>query len=220
MVLGHRLSWALIGRQTKLLILTLRDTIRRPSRARRLGTMLRSLTSSTMELRLPWLPYDLIDVLDVYVATKRVRVFEYGGGGSTLWFAARAEHVHTVEHESGWVQQLKSQTSSLSNVTIDHVDLTADPGPYIHAIDAWPDEHFDLVVVDGRERVACVQQALPKLRPGGLLILDDTDRGRYRPAFDLVDWPRQTFIGFAPCKPTFGYTTVFSRPGRASDREP
>jgi hypothetical protein len=32
---------------------------------------------------------------------------------------------------------------------------------------------LDFVVVDGHYRHACVKQALPKLKPGGLLLVDD-----------------------------------------------
>ena len=39
---------------------------------------------------------------------------------------------------------------------------------------------FDLVVVDGRARVACLQHAAKRLAPGGIVLFDDTQRPRYR----------------------------------------
>ena len=36
----------------------------------------------------------------------------------------------------------------------------------------------DLVVVDGRERARCAARATAKVRPGGLLLVDDIDRER------------------------------------------
>ena len=48
-----------------------------------------------------------------------------------------------------------------------------------NAICDEPDASLDLVVVDGRARVECARRAMPKVKPGGLLLLDDTSRERY-----------------------------------------
>ena len=50
---------------------------------------------------------------------------------------------------------------------------------YIAAIDEFEDEYFDIIAIDGRERVACLVHAIPKLRPGGVLVLDDSNRPKY-----------------------------------------
>ena len=42
----------------------------------------------------------------------------------------------------------------------------------------------DVIAVDGRDRVNCVKHAMPKLKPGGVLVLDDSHRPRYREAFE------------------------------------
>jgi hypothetical protein len=46
---------------------------------------------------------------------------------------------------------------------------------YVSVIDEFPDESLDFVLVDGHYRQACVLAALSKLRPGGLLAVDNTD---------------------------------------------
>ncbi len=38
---------------------------------------------------------------------------------------------------------------------------------------------YDVVVVDGRERVRSVSIAAPLLKPGGILVLDNAERERY-----------------------------------------
>ena len=35
---------------------------------------------------------------------------------------------------------------------------------------------LDLVVIDGRAREACLDRALPRLAPGGLVVLDNVER--------------------------------------------
>ena len=82
-------------------------------------------------------------------------------------------------------------------------------------ITAFPDESFDLVAFGGRdERVGCVESAAPKLKHGGLLVLDDSDR----PACHRVDrvlesWPRRVFIGLKPYPLTASETAIYRRPG-------
>ncbi|MBL0257980.1 MAG: hypothetical protein IPQ03_10865 [Bacteroidetes bacterium] len=52
-----------------------------------------------------WLTYPVIDFLKNYLR-KDMRVFEYGGGGSTLFFAKRVAELVTVEHDKDWFQKL------------------------------------------------------------------------------------------------------------------
>src|SRR5216683_1716714 len=82
------------------------------------------------------------------------------------------------------------------------------------SITAFPDESFDLVLVDGRdERVACVESAAPKLRRGGLLVLDDRDHPAYRRVDRVLEsWPRRVFIGLKPYPLTASETAIYRRP--------
>ena len=49
----------------------------------------------------PWITFDAIRFLQKAV-TIQSKVFEYGGGGSTLFFVKRAGEVITVEHDKEW----------------------------------------------------------------------------------------------------------------------
>lgn len=40
--------------------------------------------------------------------------------------------------------------------------------------------HFDLVLVDGRNRVQCAMNAIPFIAPRGWLMLDNSERPRYK----------------------------------------
>ena len=183
-----------------------------PSQARLLGRWFATMRRGTVDLELPWLPFDVIDKLERYLADGG-DVFEYGGGGSTLWFAAHATRVVTVEHHEGWFAELQAHTADLPNVTLLHGSDADGFRDYVAAIGAFPDESFDVVVVDGRERVRCVLEAMPKVRRGGWLILDDSDRERYAPAFEaLRGWPRHTVRGLTPTKPCAGTTTILTKP--------
>jgi hypothetical protein len=54
---------------------------------------------------IPWITYPAFEVLR-RVVSPRQRVFEYGCGNSSLWWAAHAQEVISVEHDAGWAQQI------------------------------------------------------------------------------------------------------------------
>lgn len=111
---------------------------------------------------------------------------EWGSGRSTRWVAARVAHLTSIEHIPAWHARVRSQ---LAHAGIDNVTLHLHPLPegadafgasfweetaYTMAAGSFPDESLDFVVVDGACRMPCAWRALPKIAPGGLLLIDDT----------------------------------------------
>lgn len=205
-----KITGAMLRRQAGFMARTVRDVAREPEVARELPRLLATKGRSTMALRLPWLPFRLIDRLGAEVGPG-ARVFEYGGGGSTLWFLDRGADVVTVEHDEQWAALLRGSVAG-ERWDLLHRSGDDDYREYVHAIDDFADNTFDVVLVDGRERVRCLRAALPKVRPGGVVIVDDTDRERYAAGLAAVPWSREDVVGFAPAKPTLAYSTVLTRP--------
>lgn len=84
---------------------------------------------------------------------------------------------------------------------------------YVSVVDTFSEESFDVVLIDGRERMRCLKRSLRVLRPSGLLVLDDSNRESYREADSVLsDWPRETFTGLVPCKDEIGVTTIWTKP--------
>ncbi len=113
-------------------------------------------------------------------------VFEYGSGHSTLWFAQFA-NVISVEHDKGWYVEVKrALTDSGLKAETYLVPVEGIPGAI--------SEHgmFDLVLVDcadGR-RVLSAQLGMDHVKPGGWLVLDDSNWPLWDPAKDLLKtWP-------------------------------
>jgi predicted O-methyltransferase YrrM len=184
-----------------------------PSQTEYLAKWWRSIRGSTVDLELPWMPYRVIEMLEEHVRPDH-RVFEYGGGGSTLWFSRRCGELVTVEHDREWFPILERIVGDLPNVTLSHQTDDNDWAGYVGAINAYPDDHFDIIVVDGRQRVRCFEQARFKVKPGGLLILDNSDRDRYAETHGLVArWPFRKYRGITPTEPVATQTTVWRRPG-------
>lgn len=50
------------------------------------------------------------------------------------------------------------------------------PKVYVDEIKKHPDNFFDSIVIDGIERPNCAIEAIPKLKLGGVLIIDDIHR--------------------------------------------
>src|SRR5665213_1934865 len=61
--------------------------------------------SSSVKDEQPWITFDVIDFLKSHVNNSS-KIFEYGGGGSTLFFVKIAGEVHTVEHDKDWFGKL------------------------------------------------------------------------------------------------------------------
>ena len=73
---------------------------------------------------------------------------------------------------------------------------------------------FDVVVIDGRERVQCARNALSALKPNGVIIWDNTDRDRYEPgirALTDAGFRRLDFFGMVPLLAEASCTSIFYR---------
>jgi hypothetical protein len=68
---------------------------------------------------------------------------------------------------------------------------------YVRAIDAYPNDFFDFVIIDGHARLSCIKNSIPKIKRGGMLVLDNSDRNHYlrEGLLYLNGWSVQTFRG-------------------------
>ena len=135
-----------------------------------------------------------------------VVVLEWGGGSSTSWLLSQGARLTTVEHDRGWYEQLRALHGADPMWQGLYIVPTETGPPECRgsAIYGWPvmyyeayvdapGEMYDAVLIDGRARSACLARTIRErlVKPGGLLLLDDSQRKRYQPAMSLVppDWP-------------------------------
>ena len=168
----------------------------------------------------PWLVFDAIDFLNS-LPLENKRVFEYGSGGSTLYWLSRNMLPVSVEHDPAWFELVRIHlgTSKVDYRLVEpqkHVEkgildsadpllyLSDDPRlneynfkSYASQIDGFPDGYFDVVLVDGRARPACIMHSAPKVKVNGLLILDNADRLYYTQKAD-------SFLNKYRCLPYYG----------------
>jgi hypothetical protein len=205
--------------------------IRRGDR-RDLLPWLHSLAPQPLRPVQPWLVFAAIRALAA-VDLRGAQIVEYGSGASTRYWLQRGAHLISIEHDPHWYARVRRTISS--NALLDYRLVPPVPAPpadpadpaayasaalpgysfqhYVQQIDPLPDASLDLVLVDGRARSACVAHAIPKLRPGGLLILDNADRAYYTAQLGtaLAAFSAQHYTGAIPGAPVFSQTTFYWR---------
>lgn len=136
----------------------------------------------------PWIAQGATRFLETHLRPEH-RVFEWGSGRSTAWFARRTQQVISIEYDELWARKVRQslQEQNLANTQVHFIPLEHDkkaPTPehyspipkYVAALFDHPKESFGLIVVDGHYRLTCVAQCLPWVSPGGYLLIDNSNR--------------------------------------------
>ncbi|MEM6827211.1 MAG: class I SAM-dependent methyltransferase [Pseudomonadota bacterium] len=165
-------------------------------------------TDRMIELDLPWWNVEATREIEAFLAARpEARVFEYGSGASTVWLARRAHEVITVEHDGDWLRKFERQTRGFDHVNLLHRSIENSPEAYVNAIDEFEGD-FDLIVVDGRHRNACLERSAPRLKADGIVLYDDSGRSRYRSAIEGIDLVETQHYGRSYCVPYPDYTSL------------
>jgi hypothetical protein len=198
---------------------------------------------SLLDQATPWIPFEASHWLEKYLRPD-MKVFEYGSGGSTIFFCERVGQLFSVEHEKRWywlvskaleqraltncLYQLQEPYSTVGMASPEPGSEIGGPASpmfifderesdyprmsfdkYVNAIDDHPDDTFDLVFVDGRARRGCINRAIPKVRHGGYLMLDNSNNADIAECVRKMQrYPRLDFRGIAPGWPPARWTTT------------
>ncbi|QIZ72506.1 hypothetical protein [Oxynema aestuarii] len=196
--------------------------------------------SSSITDERPWMTFTAIEFLEKFL-TADMKVYEYGSGGSTLFFAKRVKEVISVEHDKNWSEKI---TKELKNHDYNnwHIHLIKavpdrsllgekelDPNNYLssvntlscysfkdyaESIEQYPNQYFDLVVIDGRARCSCFKHAVNKVKKSGLLVLDNAERSNYNyihASLNNGNWIKHNFYGAGPYNHYFWQTCVWQK---------
>lgn len=154
---------------------------------------------------IPWFTYPAIDYLSQLDFRDR-DVFEWGAGNSTIYWGKRARKVISVETNRVWIDKISGVVGDNVSVILSSTDLEI----YCRQIERF--DTFDVIVIDGigQSRLPCSEIASSKLKPGGMIILDNSDL-----------WPQCAeilrnsnliqvdFTGLVPIEVHFQTTSVF-----------
>jgi len=155
---------------------------------------------------IPWFTYPTLYFLDNKL-DGIFRLFEYGSGYSTLWFSRKVKEVVSVENDAIWKESLsKSLTSNVELV------YKKNPEDFINEIKNRG--QFDIVVIDGIERVKCCFACLDNLNPDGIIIWDDSEREDFKEAWlylNSLGFREITFSGLKPALFIISQTSILYR---------
>ena len=158
---------------------------------------------------IPWCTYPFIKFIEPRLK-KSFRVFEFGAGNSTLWYAERVGWIKAVEHDKEWIDYLSA--SIPDNVEIVHKELSVD-GDYSKEV-MKDQEKYELIIIDGRDRNNCARNSINYLTDEGVIIFDNSDLAIYKSSVDFLnnnEFKRIDFIGMSPVTSHNNCTSIFYR---------
>ncbi|MGE0041793.1 MAG: class I SAM-dependent methyltransferase [Vicinamibacterales bacterium] len=109
---------------------------------------------------------------------------EWGSGNSTRWLAARAGHLTSFETDPGYYRTVAAALRAAGLDNVDYRQILFEDSPdeeamhrsaWVQAAHAFADGSLDFALVDSSPRGCLCAALVPKLRPGGLLVLDNAN---------------------------------------------
>lgn len=177
-------------------------------------------------LDVPWWTYRAIDAVDRFLKERsNASVFEFGSGASTIWLARRAGTVYSTEHDKDWFDLMQSRIAPYPGVRLTYVptDATISENPlfhsqkeayanhsfesYVHEI-AKTGQKYDLIIIDGRARPACLHVAKNCLAKDGMIVFDNSKRQRYDISIRQSGFAVTHLAGMTPSLPYRDKTTL------------
>ena len=151
----------------------------------------------TKPLEPPYKPLLCQEAIDRFeeIINKNSVVLEFGSGASTLWLAERVGVLISIEHDEEWHNEVIKKLAHSDHVVVHLVK----PEHYTGVPANYPDASFDFVFVDcfDHYRIPCLKSSLPKLKPGGWLVVDDTNWPMLKSVVSVLGrkWEREDYSG-------------------------
>jgi spore coat polysaccharide biosynthesis protein SpsF (cytidylyltransferase family) len=157
----------------------------------------------------PWLTMSTIEFIKERI-TKEMDIFEWGSGYSTLFWSKYTRSVTSCEHNKLWYDKVSALIYTNTKLLYRELEYG---GTYSKAI-LENDNKYDIILIDGRDRVNCATSAVQRLKHGGIIIWDDSERERYFEGFDFLKnmgFKKICFKGIVYGVPKGGSTAIFYR---------
>jgi SAM-dependent methyltransferase len=111
---------------------------------------------------------------------------EWGSGNTTRFFARRTKHLTSFETTPSYYEQVAARlrTEGLANVDYrliphdfegEHDEQEMHRNPFVRAASEFQDESLDYALVDSAPRGCLCRGVAPKIKHGGLLVLDNAN---------------------------------------------
>jgi SAM-dependent methyltransferase len=128
----------------------------------------------------PWLTRDANLFLQSWFRQSDIGL-EFGSGRSTIWIARRVSELHSVETSSQWAHRVRESIERARLTNIIYMELSSENEKGLireheNVFSNFHEASLDFCLIDGDCRDVCARLALKKLRPGGILIIDNVNR--------------------------------------------
>jgi hypothetical protein len=156
-----------------------------------------------------WCTYPFLDFIYPRLQSH-FKVFEYGCGNSTIWYAKKVESITSVEHEKGWLDKIQSKMPK--NSTIVYKELEYD-GLYSKEIKSSGTK-YHIAIVDGRDRNNCLLNAMDALTDDGIIVFDNSYLPQYQSSINTAlskGFRKIDFYGMGPIAPHTSCTSIIYR---------
>ena len=159
---------------------------------------------------IPWFTYSFLNFLTDRIRPE-MKIFEFGSGNSTIWFSSKGCQLFSIEHNPAWYDRMRNMLRDRKNVSLKLA--SKEDNSYSSAILEF-EGFFDIIIIDGRDRVNCARNSLGALKPGGVIIWDNSDRPDYYEGYEYLlehGFKRLDFHGFGPINSRSWCTSLFYR---------
>ena len=120
----------------------------------------------------PWLTRASINILKS-VLRPTDRGIEFGSGRSTKWFLQRVESLQSIETDGAWFEKVGNECQKFiqqGKLKYAFLNSESEQNEYIKRI---PNCSLDFSIIDGFWRDTCALNIVPKVKPGGVIVLDN-----------------------------------------------
>jgi hypothetical protein len=144
------------------------------------------------------------------------RGVEFGSGRSTVWFAERVAHLTSVEHDEQWHSDVSATLKDRGLTNVDYVlapwdpDLPGDQSDYVGTLSRFAESSMDFALIDGAYRNHAARLAMPRIKPRGLLIIDNVNW--FLPSESRAPASRSRALGPEPGGPISPVTWLAGEP--------
>jgi predicted O-methyltransferase YrrM len=125
----------------------------------------------------PWLTPDSIKLLNELIKPTDIGL-EFGSGRSTNWLAKRMQQLTSVEDFKPWFDIVENQLKSNNRSNVNYLfKESANTVPiesdYCKVVETFKNESLDFVLIDGSHRDELALLCCPKIKIGGMLVIDN-----------------------------------------------
>lgn len=145
---------------------------------------------------IPWMNYNAISFFKQKL-NNSIDMFEFGSGYSSLFFAKHVNTITSLEYDNNWFNYIKS----ILPINADLYYCKLDEKLEYCKFTAKLNKKYNLILIDGADRVKCIINSIQSLTSNGVVVLDDSQRKEYKEGVNYLEDRGFKSIKFEGIKP-------------------